>query len=103
MVCECDVHPFSVLYDCLICTCFVIIDSSDDDDSCNESVEISPKKRVYRGRQMQDMVGKIVCMVVEERKRATNMPVLVVLPSASELDLKTRDHLLVRSFKDNRL
>ena len=52
---------------------------------------------------MQDMVGKIVCMMVEERKRVTNMPVLVVLPSAAELDLRTREHLLVRSFKDNRL
>ena len=66
-------------------------------------MDMSPKKRVYRGRQMQDMIGNIVCMVVEERKRASNMPVLVVLPSASELDLKTREHLLVRSFKDNRL
>jgi len=78
------------------------LDGSDEDSDEESETESPPKKRVYRGRQMQDLVGRVVCMVVEERKRATIMPVLVVLPSSAELDLKTRDHLLVRSFKDNR-
>ncbi len=49
------------------------------------------------------MVGKVVLMAAEDRKRTYWMPVLVVSPNASDMELKYNDHLLVKSFKDSKL
>ena len=48
------------------------------------------------------MIGRILCMELEDRKRTMWVPVLVVNPNADDLELKTKEHLLVRSFKDSK-
>ena len=74
-----------------------------DSDSESEASECSsPRKRIYKGRN-QEMVGRVSCMEIDDRKKTTWVPVLVIMPSASDMELKTRDHLLVKSFKDSRL
>ena len=69
-------------------------DESDDDS-------LPPKKRTYRGK-LQDLIGRVMCMEIGDRKKTLSVPVLVCLPSANDLELKTKDHLLVKSFKDNK-
>lgn len=77
--------------------------SVSESESESESSECSsPRKKVYKGR-LHDQIGRVLCMELEDRKKTIWVPVLVVLPSASDVDLKTRDHLLVKSFKDSRL
>lgn len=73
--------------------------SESEDDSSGES---EPPKREYKGR-LAEMTGRIVLMEIEDRKKALMVPVLVCDPNASDLDLKTKDHLLVKSFKDSKL
>jgi hypothetical protein len=38
-----------------------------------------------------------------DRKKTQTLPVLVVLPDAHSTDLKNKDHVLIRSFKDGKL
>ena len=74
-----------------------------DSESESEASECSsPRKRIYKGR-LQDLIGRVLCMEIDDRKKTTWVPVLVIIPSASDMELKTRDHLLVKSFKDSRL
>lgn len=49
------------------------------------------------------MVGKVLLMTQDDRKKTIVVPVLVVQPNADSTELKTRDHLLVKSFKDSKL
>ena len=65
-------------------------------------MESEPPKREYKGR-LSEMIGRIVIMEIEDRKKALWVPVLVTDPNANDLDLKTKDHLLVKSFKDSKL
>ena len=88
---ECD-NPDSTLPGCRS-------DSESDEESDPDS---PPKKRTYKGR-LQDMVGKVVLMETEDRKRTYWVPTLVVSPNASDLELKHSDHLLLKSFKDSKL
>ena len=79
--------------------------AAEDSESESESESSgcsSPRKRMYKGR-LQDLIGRVLCMEVEERKKKIWVPVLVIIPTASDTDLKTKDHLLVKSFKDGRL
>ena len=57
--------------------------------------------RVYPGR-LGELIGRVVCAELEDRKKTGQVPALVVSPNATDLDLK-RDHIIVKSFKDNRL
>ena len=88
-----------------VCTLFVTCvmcfrsDSEIDDTSSEDSLQ--PKK-TYKGR-LQDLIGRVLCMEIEDRKKTLWVPVLVVQPSADDMDLKSRDHLLVKSFKDSKL
>ena len=81
---------------------FVLYFRSDSDSDEESDSDSPPKKRTYKGR-LQDMVGKVVLMAAEDRKRTYWMPVLVVSPNASDMELKYNDHLLVKSFKDSKL
>ncbi|CAH1792792.1 unnamed protein product [Owenia fusiformis] len=75
---------------------------SNDEFSSSDEDDDTPKKRVYKGR-LVDMIGKVVNVEsTDKRKGSTWVPMLVVLPSASDIELKTKEHLLVRSFKDNK-
>ena len=82
----------------MYCLCYRS-DSESDEESDPDS---PPKKRTYKGR-LQDMVGKVVLMETEDRKRTYWVPTLVVSPNASDLELKHSDHLLLKSFKDSKL
>ena len=57
---------------------------------------------MYRGRH-QELVGKLMLVDVPNRKGAV-FPALVVLPDANSIgEVKSRDQILVRSFKDSKL
>lgn len=72
-----------------------------EEDSSSE--ESPPKRASYKGR-FQELVGKVMCMESgDKRKSPLYVPVLVVLPDAHPVELKSKDHLLVRSFKDGKL
>ncbi|XP_055957452.1 AT-rich interactive domain-containing protein 4B [Patella vulgata] len=73
---------------------------SDLDSDTDDSI---PRRQNYRGRR-QDLVGKVMLIENLERKKGglLAVPVLVVLPDAHDLDLRTKEHILVKSFKDNK-
>ncbi len=73
--------------------------NSESEDESSEDSE--PPRREYKGR-LQDMIGRILCMELEDRKKTMWVPVLVVNPNADDLELKTKEHLLARSFKDSK-
>ncbi len=74
---------------------------SDSDSEEESDSDSPPKKRTYKGR-LQDMVGKVMLMETEDRKRTFWVPTLVVTPNASDMELKHNDHLLLKSFKDSK-
>lgn len=58
---------------------------------------------MYKGRN-QELVGKVVLTDLPDvKKKNVPTPVLIVLPDAVQMELKTKDYLLVRSFKDGKL
>ncbi|CAG5132768.1 unnamed protein product, partial [Candidula unifasciata] len=76
-----------------------------DDESGDEgedgSEEESPRRAMYRGRH-QELVGKLMLVDFPNRK-GSMIPALVVLPDANSLnEVKNRDQILVRSFKDSK-
>ncbi|XP_055880604.1 AT-rich interactive domain-containing protein 4B-like isoform X1 [Biomphalaria glabrata] len=75
-----------------------------DDESGEEeetSEEESPRRATYRGRH-QELVGKLMLVELPHRKGSV-IPALVVLPDANSLnEVKNRDQILVRSFKDSK-
>ena len=81
---------------------YVAFSSQSENEDTEVSDEVPVSKRTYAGR-LGEMVGRVVSMEIEDRKKTAWLPVLVVQPSADNLDLPTRDHLLVRSFKDSKL
>lgn len=75
---------------------------SNEEDSEEESTDESLSRRaVYKGKN-QELVGKVFLAEIGEKKKQV-LPVLVVLPDAHAMELKTKDHLLVKSFKDGKL
>lgn len=73
---------------------------SEKDDSSSE--DDSPKRASYKNRH-QELVGKVMLAeVADKRKGGAPTPVLVVLPDAHPVELKNRDQLLVRSFRDTK-
>ncbi|XP_064621700.1 AT-rich interactive domain-containing protein 4B-like isoform X2 [Lineus longissimus] len=75
-------------------------DSSDIDSDSSDDMSTT-KKRTYVGR-LQDCIGKIVCVETSDKRKGGWFPALVVLPSAADVPLKTKGHVVVRSFRDNR-
>ena len=80
-------------------------DSESNDDSDEEEEETKPKSR-YASR-LDGMVGRVVLMEQDDArsKKSLRVPVLIILPSAADnnMSLKTREHVLVKSFKDSKL
>lgn len=74
-------------------------DSEMDETSSEDSRQ---PKRTYRGR-LQGLVGRVLCMDMEDRKKSFSVPVLVTQVNADDMELKTKDHVLVKSFKDSKL
>jgi hypothetical protein len=77
-------------------------DEEEGDGDGEEEESAGSSKRQYAGR-LGEMVGRVVVMEIEDRKKTAWLPVLVVQPSADNLQLPTKDHVLVRSFKDSKL
>ncbi|XP_062573809.1 AT-rich interactive domain-containing protein 4A-like isoform X1 [Saccostrea cucullata] len=74
---------------------------NEEEDSEEESTDESlPRRATYKGRN-QELVGKVFLAEIGEKKKQV-LPVLVVLPDAHATELKTKDHLLVKSFKDGK-
>ncbi|XP_053407670.1 AT-rich interactive domain-containing protein 4B-like isoform X2 [Mercenaria mercenaria] len=73
--------------------------SHEDSDSSSEEDD-SPRKK-YRGKN-QELVGKIMFYETGDRKKTQTVPALVVLPDANPIELKNKDHVLIRSFKDGK-
>lgn len=59
------------------------------------------KRANYKGKN-RELVGKVMYIEVGDKKKMTAVPVLVALPDAHSTELRTKDHLLVRSFKDSK-
>ncbi|KAH9515468.1 hypothetical protein Btru_014570 [Bulinus truncatus] len=73
----------------------------ESDEEVESSEEESPRRATYRGRH-QELVGKLMLVDLPQRK-GTLVPALVVLPDANSLnEVKNRDQILVRSFKDSK-
>lgn len=79
---------------------FIFLSGQDGSDSSSEE-EDSPRKK-YRGKN-QELVGKVMFYEGGDRRKPVTLPVLVVLPDAHSTELKSKDHVLVRSFKDGKL
>lgn len=78
-------------------------DDSDDSDEESSDEEMGPPKSRYSSR-LEGLVGQVVLMEQEDRKRVLHVPVLITQPSADNtVSLKTREHVLVKSFKDGKL
>lgn len=76
--------------------------SNEEEESEEESTDESlPRRAAYKGKN-QELVGKVFLAEIGEKKKQV-LPVLVVLPDAHATELRTKDHLLVKSFKDGKL
>lgn len=76
--------------------------SDESDEEEERSEDESPQRAVYRGRN-QELVGKLMLLDLPNRKGSA-IPVLIVLPDATNLiEVKNRDQILTRSFKDSKL
>ncbi|XP_071080254.1 AT-rich interactive domain-containing protein 4B-like [Haliotis cracherodii] len=80
-------------------TLYLAQEDTESDESSSE--DNSPKRASYRGRQ-QELVGKVMVIEAGDKRKGGPNPVLVVLPDAASMDLKTKDHVLVKSFKDGK-
>jgi len=78
-------------------------DTSDDDIDRNSQTKSTGTSRIYV-KPLQDLVGQVLCIDMEDRgKKMVTLPVLVVVPAADDLVLPSANHFLVKSFKDNKL
>lgn len=74
---------------------------NEEEESEEESTDESlPRRAAYKGKN-QELVGKVFLAEIGEKKKQV-LPVLVVLPDAHATELRTKDHLLVKSFKDGK-
>ncbi|PVD26271.1 hypothetical protein C0Q70_13941 [Pomacea canaliculata] len=74
-------------------------EESESEEEMSSSEEETPRRASYKGRY-QELVGKVMCMECTDKRKGGQCPVLVVLPDAHPMDVKPRDQLLVRSFRD---
>ncbi|KAK7505528.1 hypothetical protein BaRGS_00003273 [Batillaria attramentaria] len=72
---------------------------SESEDEESSSEDEAPRRAVYKGRY-QELVGKVMCMESSDKRKGALTPVVVVLPDAQPVELKNREQLLVRSFRD---
>lgn len=79
----------------------MLFDRNQEDSDVSSEEEESPRKK-YRGKN-QELVGKVMFYEGSDRRKPVSLPVLVVLPDAHTIELKHKDHVLVRSFKDGKL
>ncbi|XP_070179923.1 AT-rich interactive domain-containing protein 4B-like isoform X2 [Littorina saxatilis] len=70
---------------------------SEKEDSSSED---ETKKREFYKNRHQELVGRVMLVEIVDKRKGALTPVLVVLPDAHPIELKNRDHLLVRSFRD---
>jgi len=78
--------------------------SDDDSDSRSGSQSKSVTNEREYPKALQDFVGQVLCIETEDRtKKSTSIPVLVVQSTADDIPLPSSSHLLVKSFKDNKL
>ncbi|GFO17049.1 AT-rich interactive domain-containing protein 4b-like [Plakobranchus ocellatus] len=76
-------------------------EDEDDEEVEEDSEGETPRRATYRGRH-QELVGKLMLVDIPHRKGSV-MPALVVLPDANSLnEVKGRDQILLRSFKDSK-
>lgn len=73
---------------------------NDEDTEDTSSDESDIKRATYKGKILE-LLRKVMLVEVGEKKKLT-IPVLVVLPDAHQTELKTKDHVLVKSFKDGK-
>lgn len=83
-------------------------ESSDASDDDSDSRSGSQSKSVTNEREypksLQDYVGHVLCIDADDRnKKSGTIPVLVVQSTADDIPLPSSNHLLVKSFKDNKL
>lgn len=74
---------------------------SDSEKEESSSEDESPRRASYKSRH-QELVGKVMLAEVADKRKGASTPVLVVLPDAHPVELKNRDQLLVRSFRDTK-
>ena len=79
--------------------CFSDSESEKEESSSEDE---TPQRASYKSRH-QELVGKVMLVEVADKRKGALTPVLVVLPDAHPIELKNRDHLLVRSFRDTKL
>nr|XP_054758138.1 AT-rich interactive domain-containing protein 4B-like isoform X1 [Lytechinus pictus] len=76
-------------------------EEEDDDDEEEDSDSDSPKKQ--RKEEPEDAVGKIVIVEMNEKRKNSFFPALVVDPSCTkDVQTKGKDYIVARSFKDNK-
>ncbi|XP_076464526.1 uncharacterized protein LOC143296465 isoform X2 [Babylonia areolata] len=74
---------------------------SESEKEESSSEDESPRRAAYKSRH-QELVGKVMLAEVADKRKGASTPVLVVLPDAHPVELKNRDQLLVRSFRDTK-
>lgn len=77
-------------------------EEEEEEEDEEESDSDSPKKR--RKEEPEDAIGKVVIVEMNEKRKNSSFPALVVDPSCCTKDFqpKGKDQILVRSFKDNK-
>ena len=77
------------------------MESDSDADSSDDN---SPQKHLFH-RPLSSLLGHVVCIELEDRKRSSPIctPALVVNPSAEPQPLPSKDHILVKGFRDSKL
>lgn len=74
--------------------------SDSESEKEDSSSEDETKKRGFYKNRHQELVGRVMLVEIVDKRKGALTPVLVVLPDAHPIELKNRDHLLVRSFRD---
>ena len=83
-------------------SCYICFSDSESEKEDSSSEDETPQRASYKTRH-QELVGKVMLVEVVDKRKGALTPVLVVLPDAHPVELKNRDHLLVRSFRDTKL
>ncbi|XP_041351844.1 AT-rich interactive domain-containing protein 4B-like isoform X2 [Gigantopelta aegis] len=79
----------------------IYMSQEDTESDQSSSEDSSPRRAMYRGRG-QEFVGKVMCVDLGDKKKTLLTPVIVCLPDAHSTELRTKEHMLVRSFRDGR-
>ena len=78
-------------------------DSESDADSSDDENAAGRKKGHPGNKKIGNMIGQVVCLEIEDRKKTLWVPAVVVQPTADSTDLKQPNEILVKSFKDTKL